>query len=58
MLVLTRQIGEEIVAITESGEEVRFVVLGNKRYGVKTARETKVHRKEVYDRIKQERGAA
>lgn len=54
MLVLTRKQGEGILI----GDDIRITVVelkgGGVRLGISAPRETKVHRQEVFDRIKQE----
>ena len=54
MLVLTRKPGEGIII----GEDIRITVVelksGGVRIGIDAPRELKVHRQEVFDRIKQE----
>ena len=54
MLVLTRRVGESIVA----DNKITFTVLGIKgnqvRLGIDAPKEIAVHRSEVYDRIKKE----
>ena len=51
MLVLTRKVGEELCI----GDDIRIVVLsqqGNKiRFGVTAPQEVSVHRREIYDKI-------
>ena len=54
MLVLTRKIGEGIII----GDDIKITVVdlkgGGVRIGIDAPREMKVHRQEVFDRIKQE----
>ena len=54
MLVLTRKAGEGIII----GDDIRITVVelkgGGVRIGIDAPKTTKVHRQEVYDRIKQE----
>ncbi|NOY13731.1 MAG: carbon storage regulator CsrA [Deltaproteobacteria bacterium] len=54
MLVLTRKTGEGIII----GDDIRITVVelkgGGVRIGIDAPKEMKVHRQEVYDRIKQE----
>lgn len=54
MLVLTRKAGEGIII----GEDIKITVVemkgGGVRIGIDAPRELKVHRQEVFDRIKQE----
>ncbi len=54
MLVLTRKAGEGIII----GDDIKITVVelkgGGVRIGIDAPRETKVHRQEVFDRIKQE----
>ena len=54
MLVLTRKSGEGIII----GDDIKITVVelkgGGVRIGIDAPREMKVHRQEVFDRIKQE----
>ena len=54
MLVLTRKTGEGIII----GDDIKITVIelkgGGVRIGIDAPREMKVHRQEVFDRIKQE----
>ncbi len=56
MLILTRRVGEAVMI----GEEVTVTVLGVKgnqvRIGVNAPKTVSVHREEIFDRIKGERG--
>lgn len=56
MLILTRRVGEAVMI----GEEVTVTVLGVKgnqvRIGVNAPKTVSVHREEIFDRIKNERG--
>jgi len=56
MLILTRRVGEAVMI----GEEVTVTVLGVKgnqvRIGVDAPQTVSVHREEIFDRIKGERG--
>lgn len=56
MLILTRRVGETLVI----GEDVAVTVLGIKgnqvRIGVKAPKDISVHREEIFDRIRAERG--
>lgn len=55
MLILTRRVGEKLII----GDDVIVTILslkGNQiRVGIDAPREVKVHRQEVFDRIKKER---
>lgn len=54
MLVLTRKAGEGIVI----GDDIKITIVelkgGGVRIGIDAPRETKVHRQEVFERIKEE----
>lgn len=54
MLILTRRVGEKLII----GDDVIVTILslkGNQiRVGIEAPREIKVHRQEVFDRIKKE----
>jgi len=54
MLVLTRKAGEGIII----GDDVKITIIevkgGGIRIGIDAPRDMKVHRQEVYDKIKQE----
>ncbi len=54
MLVLTRKIGEGIII----GDDIKITVVelkgGGVRIGIDAPRDMKIHRQEVFDRIKQE----
>ncbi len=56
MLILTRQIGETLMI----GDRVTVTVLGVKgnqvRLGVNAPRDVAVHREEIYEKIRQEKG--
>ncbi|WP_293393939.1 carbon storage regulator CsrA [Nevskia sp.] len=56
MLILTRRVGETLVI----GDDVTVTVLGIKgnqvRIGVKAPKDVSVHREEIFDRIRVERG--
>jgi len=56
MLILTRRVGETVVI----GDEVEVTVLGVKgnqvRLGVNAPRDVSVHRQEIYERIRKEKG--
>ena len=54
MLVLTRKTGEGIII----GDDIKITIVelkgGGVRIGIDAPREMKIHRQEVFDRIKQE----
>ena len=54
MLVLTRKTGEGIII----GDDIKITIVelkgGGVRVGIDAPRDMKIHRQEVYDRIKQE----
>lgn len=54
MLVLTRKVGEGIII----GDDIKVTIVelkgGGVRIGIDAPREMKVHRQEVFDKIKQE----
>jgi len=56
MLILTRRVGETLMV----GDDVTITVLGVKgnqvRIGVKAPKTVSVHREEIFDRIRSERG--
>ena len=56
MLILTRRVGESLVI----GDDVTVTVLGIKgnqvRIGVKAPKDVPVHREEIFERIRVERG--
>lgn len=56
MLILTRRISESIIV----GDDVKITVLGVKgnqvRLGVDAPKTVSVHREEIYERIKHEKG--
>lgn len=56
MLILTRKVGETLMV----GEDVTVTVMavkGNQvRIGINAPKEVAVHREEVYDRVKAEKG--
>lgn len=56
MLILTRRVGESVVI----GDEVTVTLLGVKgnqvRVGINAPKEVSVHREEIYERIKREKG--
>ena len=58
MLILTRRVGERLMI----GDEISVTVLGVKgnqvRIGVQAPADVKVHREEIYERIKAEQESA
>lgn len=56
MLILTRRVGETLII----GDDVTVTVLGIKgnqvRIGVKAPKDVPVHREEIFERIRVERG--
>lgn len=58
MLILTRRLGETIII----GDDIEIVVMrmlgGSVRLGISAPRDVPVHRKEIYERIQQERKRA
>ena len=56
MLILTRRVGETIMI----GDEISFTVLGIKgnqvRCGIYAPDDISIHREEIYERIKREKG--
>ncbi len=58
MLILTRRVGETLMV----GDDVTITVLGVKgnqvRIGVNAPKDVAVHREEIYDRIRREKGGA
>ena len=59
MLVLSRQIDDEIVFVLEDGRTIQLRPLalhgGRVRIGIEAPKSIKVHRREVLDRITEER---
>lgn len=58
MLILTRRVGETLMA----GDEITFTVLGVRgnqvRIGVEAPKNVAVHREEIYKRIQDEKNAS
>ncbi|MEX9957910.1 carbon storage regulator CsrA [Providencia alcalifaciens] len=58
MLILTRRVGETLMA----GDEITFTVLGVRgnqvRIGVEAPKNVSVHREEIYKRIQAEKNAS
>lgn len=58
MLILTRRVGETLMA----GDEIKFTVLGVRgnqvRIGVEAPKNVAVHREEIYKRIQDEKNAS
>lgn len=59
MLILTRRIGESIII----NDDIKITLIGfksasNISIGIEAPKETSVHREEVYERIKKEKGYA
>ncbi len=58
MLILTRRVGETVML----GDDVSLTVLGVKgnqvRIGINAPKSVPVHREEIYERIKREKGLA
>lgn len=54
MLVLTRKAGEGIIISDDIKITIVEITGGGIRIGIDAPRETRVHRQEVYDKIKQE----
>ena len=58
MLILTRKLGETILI----GDDIKVTILSQKgqhhRIGITAPKELPVHREEVYQRIKNDEGAA
>jgi carbon storage regulator len=56
MLILTRRVGETVMI----GDEVTFTILGvngnQVRVGINAPKTVTVHREEIYERIKREKG--
>jgi len=54
MLILTRRVGEALMV----GNDTKIVVLGVKgsqiRLGINAPKDVKVHREEIYDKIKED----
>lgn len=56
MLILTRRLGETLMI----GDDISLTILemrgGQVRLGIEAPKEIEVHRKEIYNRLKMERG--
>ena len=58
MLILSRKVGEEICIGDEISIVIQKVQAGEVRVGVRAPKDVPVHRREVYDRIKEDEGKA